>query len=179
MCIFRFVTRLTPPDLSPAPPPTMVPSSAYLLTASPGCRDFHHHPAKFRNVSPSLLSIPLGIRHTAMSSAVPLHIPATPLAFRRSAASSGCTTASPATLLCLLAAPLSQPAARCRMMWRDAVPLTHHLARPTFCLYHAGTLRGIVPYTYLLISDLFSISVTLYIRPCLQADPYSFLFRSP
>jgi len=81
--------------------------------------------------------------------------------------------------------PLSQPAAQCSMMLRDAVPPTryrpptHHLARPAFRLYRAGALRGVVPYTYLLILDLFSISVTLYIRPCLQADPYPFLFRSP
>ena len=32
-----------------------------------------------------------------------------------------------------------------------------------------------VPYTYLLISDLSLISIILYIRPHLQADPYSFL----
>jgi len=178
-CVFRFATRLPPSDLSPAPPPTMVLSSACLLTASPGCQDFHRHPATFCNVLPSPLTIPLGIRRTAMSSAVPLHIPATPLAFRRSAASSGCTTVSPATPLCLPAAPLSQPAARCRMMSRDAVPPTCHLAQPAFCLYHTGALCGVVPYTYLLISDLFSISITLYIRPCLQADPYPFLFGSP
>jgi len=49
----------------------------------------------------------------------------------------------------------------------------------TFRLYHTGMLRGIVPYMYLLISDLFPISVTLYIRPCLQADPYPFPFGSP
>jgi len=36
--VFRFATCLTPPDLSPTLPPTMVPSSACLLTASPGCR---------------------------------------------------------------------------------------------------------------------------------------------
>jgi len=186
-CVFCFATRLTPPDLSPAPPPTMVPSSTCLLTASPGCRDFHRHPATFRNVSPGLLSIPLGIRCTTTSSTVPLHVPATPLAFRRSATSSGCITVSPATLLCLPAAPLSRPAARCRVMpcLRPAAvsnplpPLTRHLAQPTFRLYHAGMLRGIVPYMYLLILDLFSISVTPYIRPCLQADPYPFLFRSP
>ena len=168
-CVFRFTTHLPPPDLSPAPPPTMVPSSACLLTASSGCRDFHHHPATFCNVSPCPLSIPLGIRCTATSSTVPLHVPA---------------------------APLSQPTARCRMMSHDAVPPTRyrlrpatvsdplppptcHLARPAFRLYHAGALRGIVPYTYLLISDLFSISVILYIRPCLQADSYPFLFGSP
>ena len=57
--------------------------------------------------------------------------------------------------------------------------LTCHCAWPTFCLYHTGVLYGVVPYTYLLISDLFLISFTLYIRPCLQADPYSFLFGSP
>ena len=79
-CVFRFATRLPPPDLSPAPPPTMVTSSTCLLTASPGCRDFHRHPATFHNVLPGPLSIPLGIHCTATSSAVPLHIPATPLA---------------------------------------------------------------------------------------------------
>jgi len=42
----------------------------------------------------------------------------------------GCTTASPATPLCLPAAPLSQPAVRCRMMLRDAVPPTHYCLRP-------------------------------------------------
>ena len=118
---FRFATCLTPPDLSPALPPTMVPSSACLLTASPGCRDFHRHPVTFRNVSPGPLSIPLGIRRTTTSSAIPLHVPATPLASRCPAASSGCTTASPATPLCLPAAPLSRPAVRCHMMSHDAV----------------------------------------------------------
>ena len=166
----------------------MVLSSACLLTASPGCWDFHHHPATFRNVSTSPLSIPLGTCHTTMSSAVPLHIPATPQAFHRSAASSGCTTASPAALLCLPAALLSRSAARCHMMLHDVAGcrtsdplplLTRHRPRPTFHLYRAGTLRGIVPYTYILISDLFPISATLSIRPCLQADPYPFLFGSP
>jgi len=71
-CVFCFATRLPPPDLSPAPPPTMVPSSACRLTASPGCWDFHRHPATFCNVSPGPLSIPLGIRRTATPSAVPL-----------------------------------------------------------------------------------------------------------
>ena len=27
-------------------------------------------------------------------------------------------------------------------------PPTHHLARPAFRLYHAGVLRGVVPYTF-------------------------------
>jgi len=34
-------------------------------------------------------------------------------------------------------------------------------------------------YMYLPISVLFIISVTLYISPCPQEDPYSFLFGSP
>src|SRR6266545_4788786 len=60
-----------------------------------------------------------------------------------------------------------------------SLPLsTHHHTQPPFCLYCTGMLHGIVPYTYLLILDLSFISVTLYIRPCLQADPYPFLFGS-
>jgi len=34
-------------------------------------------------------------------------------------------------------------------------------------------------YMYLPISGLFIISITLYISPYLQEDPYPFLFRSP
>jgi len=36
-----------------------------------------------------------------------------------------------------------------------------------------------IPYTYLLISDLSLISIILYIRLCLQVDPYPFFFGSP
>jgi len=75
-CVFRLQTCL-PHRL---PPWSCLPPA---FSASPGCRDFHCHPATFRNVSPSPLSMPLGIRCTAMSSAVLLHVPATPLAFRR------------------------------------------------------------------------------------------------
>ena len=74
-CIFHFTTHLPPPDLSPTLPPTMVPSSACLLTASPGCLDFHCHPTTFCNVSPSPLSIPL-------ASATPLRLPLYRCTFR-------------------------------------------------------------------------------------------------
>src|SRR6266545_2143788 len=75
--------HLPPPDQSSVPPPTMVPSSACLLKASPGCWDFHCHPAMFHNVLPGPLGIPLA------STTLP--------AFCCSATSSGCATASLAT----------------------------------------------------------------------------------
>jgi len=124
-CVFR---------LQMCPPPSDVSSAS-----RPVSRTASHHGPIFRLPSHSIPWLPglplpsrdilqclarsaqhpLGIHHTATSSAVLLHVPATPLAFCCSVASSGCTTASPATPLCLLAAPLSRPAAQCYMMSRD------------------------------------------------------------
>jgi len=106
-CVFRLMTHLPPPDLSSALPPTMVPSSACLLTASPGCRDFHCHPTTFRNVSPG----PLGTtRHP------PWHPPHRCI-FCCTAAHSGHTTSLP--LLC-------------RILWLHHC-ISHCSAMPSGC----------------------------------------------
>jgi len=57
-------------------------------------------------------------------------------------------------------------------------PPTRHHFRPASRLCHTGMPRNSVPYMYLLISVLFIISMTLYISPYPQVDPYPFLFGS-
>ncbi len=161
-CIFHLPTHLPPPDWPSAPPPTIVPPSACLLTASPGCWDLRHYPATFRHSmhSPATLLHPL---------AAPWHLP---VAVRGTLSSLHLAFRPPAQL------PLSRHHAPCYMR---LLRYTAAASIPTF-FPHSATLVHHVTCALHIFSDLGLISIisaVLYISLHQQVDPYPFLFGSP